>query len=83
MTYENSDDAALDAALIAAHEAGQTIELITLYTRAADRLEAKDETDAACFMLTQAYVFALDAGDDRAGVLRTRLVAHGRETDGD
>ena len=39
----------------------------------------KGEIDAACFFLTQAYVFALSAGAPQADALRARLQAHGRE----
>lgn len=73
------DRAALDAALIAAHEAGDQARLVALYREAADRAAAVGETDAACFYLTQAYVFALAAGAREAGALHARLLAHGRE----
>ncbi len=71
--------AALDAALIEAHEAGDRPRLVALYREAADRAEAAAETDAACFFLTQAYVFALAAGAPEAGALHARLLGHGRE----
>jgi hypothetical protein len=74
---ETAHDRALDAALIAAHEAGDHAALVTLYTRAADRA---CDLNTACFQLTQAYVFALECDDARAPGLRARLVAHGRET---
>ncbi len=73
------DRAALDAALIAAHEAGDHARLAALYTQAAERVEAAGETDACCFFLTQAYVFALVTGAPEAGALRARLMGHGRE----
>ena len=69
----------LDAALIAAHAARDLRALTSLYTAAADRFETVGDHDAACFMLTQAYVFALDAGADQATDLHARLVAYGRE----
>jgi hypothetical protein len=69
--------AALDAGLLAAHAAKDKCALVTLYLQAAD-VAAK--TDAACFYLTHAYIFALDLGDPRAATLRARLVEHGRET---
>ncbi|UWR20947.1 hypothetical protein [Sulfitobacter sp. S190] len=69
-------EAQLDDALIAAHAADDADALITLYTRAADG--AQDE-DRACFYLTHAMVFALEAGDARAQTLRARLVSCGRE----
>ncbi|MEO0936851.1 MAG: hypothetical protein AAFY38_01710 [Pseudomonadota bacterium] len=66
----------LAARLDAAVAAGDTAALITVYTLAAD--QARD-VDTACFLLTQAYVYALEAGDARAATLRARLVAEGRE----
>ncbi|MCX7565272.1 hypothetical protein OS189_02805 [Sulfitobacter sp. F26169L] len=67
---------ALHAELLAAHEANDTAALIGLYAQAADHAE---DVDAACFFLTHALVFALEAGDSRAQQLRARLVRHGRE----
>ena len=66
----------LDAAMIRAHETGDRAALVALYAQAADG--AKD-LDAACFFLTHAYVFALEAGAQEARTLHARLVAHGRE----
>jgi hypothetical protein len=73
------DRAALDAALIEAHEAGDKRRLVSLYTQAADTAEAAGDIDACCFYLTQAYVFALASGARQAGALHARLLAHGRE----
>ena len=71
--------AALDAALLAAHAAGDETALARLYTRAGDAAEAAGDIDAACFFLTHAYVFALAAGAPEAATLHARLMAHGRE----
>ncbi len=73
------DRAALDAALIAAHEVGDHVRLVALYAQAADRAEAAGEADACCFFLTQAYVFALVTGAAEATALHARLLARGRE----
>ena len=73
------DTAALDAALIEAHEAGDGPRLVSLYTQAADEAEARGDIGACCFHLTQAYVFALACGARQAGALHARLLAHGRE----
>lgn len=67
--------AALEAALLAAHAADDRRALIGLYAGAADGSDGI----AASFYLTQAYVFALEAGDPRAAVLKARLVAKGAE----
>ena len=72
----SQDRAALDAALIAAHEADDWPLLVRLYTQAAD---GADDVDAECFYLTQAYVFALQTGAEGADDLHRRLARHGRE----
>jgi len=71
----------LNARLLAAHASGDASALIQLYTIAADEVEARD-IDAACFYLTHAYVFALEAGDAACPALQARLAAHGREPHG-
>ena len=72
-------DATLEAAILAAHAAGDEPALARLYAGAADAAEAAGEVDAACFLLTQAYVLALSSGAPEAGALHARLLAHGRE----
>ena len=67
-------DARLDAALLAAHEAGDGARLIGLYAQAAERADAP----ARPFFLTQAWVHALEAGDRRAEALAAKLRAMGR-----
>ncbi|MDG4647564.1 hypothetical protein P6F26_03845 [Roseibacterium sp. SDUM158017] len=68
--------ASLDAALLAAHARGDRAALIGLYGDAADAATPR----AAAFYLTHAHVFALEAGDPRASVLKARLVALGADT---
>ena len=70
---------ALNEALIAAHDAGDTESLIRLYTQAGNHEEDAGNVNAACFYLTHAYVFALEAGNSHAADLHARLKAHGRE----
>ena len=67
---------ALDDAMCAAHAAADRAALIRLYTQAADEANS---LDAACFYLTHAYIFALEAGAPEARDLHARLVKHGRE----
>lgn len=67
--------AALDAALLAAHAAGDRAALIGLYAEAAEAARGT----AAAFYLTHAFVFALEAGDARAPALKARLVAIGAD----
>lgn len=70
---------ALEAALLAAHAANDQHALARLYSQAADHAETLDDTEAACFFLTHAYVFALECGSSSAGPLNRRLSAYGRE----
>jgi len=80
MTPRSPDsDAALDAALLAAHEIGDPAALAGLYGRAADRAHAAGNIDAGCFFDTQAMVFALVAGIGGADRHHARLKRHGRE----
>lgn len=72
-------DAALDQAITNAHTAQDGGALTALYREAARRTEAHGATDAACFLLTQAYVFALESGDTQAEDIHRQLVAQGRE----
>jgi hypothetical protein len=66
----------LEARLLDAHEGDDRYALIHLYTQAAD---ITNDIDAACFFLTYAYIFALEAGAPEAAPLHARLKAHGRE----
>ncbi|KPD10590.1 hypothetical protein [Phaeobacter sp. 11ANDIMAR09] len=68
----------LDTALLAAHAANDASELIRLYTMAGDRSEQRQDVDAACFYLTHAFVFALEAGAPEARDLNKRLADQGR-----
>ena len=73
------NDHQLDGRLLEAHERDDLPALIALYAEAANRREAVGDINAACFYLTHAFVFALQAGDPSAHELRQRLWAHGRE----
>ncbi|WP_299504887.1 hypothetical protein [uncultured Roseobacter sp.] len=66
----------LDAQLLAAHDAGDQRALIDLYREAADRTE---DADACGFYLTQAFIYALEAGAPEVDGLRQRLIDMGRE----
>ena len=68
----------LDTAILQAHDNGDAGDLAALYTRAADVAEESGRVDAACFFLTHALVFALEAGADAATVLARRLADYGR-----
>ncbi len=66
---------ALDARLLAAHAEDDTAALITLYTEAGE--QAPEEV-ARAFYLTHAFIYALEAGDARAGTLHANLKDMGR-----
>ena len=68
----------LDASLLEAHGANDRERLAHLYVRAADDRERAGDVDAACFFLTQAWVFALQADLPEAASVRERLARHGR-----
>lgn len=72
------DRFALDQALLNAHEGGDIRALVTLYAQAGDLAEREGQIDAACFYLTQAFVFALEAGHPAADMLNLRLYNYGR-----
>ena len=72
-------DDALDAALLAAHDADDRARLARLYRQAGDMRLAAGDTEAGCFYLVQAYVGALDCGAPDAAEIHARLVALGRE----
>jgi hypothetical protein len=65
----------LDQRLLAAHAAADRAALVTLYCEAADASQCEN---ARGFFLTQAFVFALDAGDARAEDVHRRLSVMGR-----
>ncbi|MDQ7069767.1 MAG: hypothetical protein Q9M48_03320 [Rhodobacterales bacterium] len=66
----------LDQSLHASHETGDHRALVGLYTQAADQAEP---LNAACFFLTNAYVYALETNHPQRHALHARLVAEGRE----
>ncbi len=71
--------AALDAALLQAHSENDSRTLVGLYAQAADLAQTDGDTEAMCFYLTHAYVFALETGAPEADALHARLKAEGRE----
>lgn len=74
-----NDPENLNANMLHAHEQNDCTRLLALYTQAANQQEAAGETDAACFYLTHAYVFALESGDAQVTELHQRLKKYGRE----
>ena len=65
----------LDGKLLAAHAAGDQWALVCLYAEAADQANS---VDAACFYLTQAYIYGLELAHPSVPDLYARLAAEGR-----
>ena len=72
-------EAELDRKILAAHERGDSRALAELYQIAAGLKREAGEADAAGFLLTQAYVFALECGHPDAAGMRLALSQDGRE----
>ena len=69
----------LDAAIRAAHNAGQLATLAANYAEGGALYEGQGEIDAACFFWTQAYILALDSGRDSLALdMHAKLDACGR-----
>ena len=73
-------EAALELEILAMHDAGDSWRLAELYDTASDIKRLAGDTQAAGFLLTQAFVFALESGHPQAADFRSRLAADGRET---
>lgn len=68
----------LDRAVLDAHADGDEGAIARAYLDAADAARAEGESDRACFFLTHAWIFALEAGDPLAAVCHARLEQAGR-----
>jgi hypothetical protein len=73
------DTMRLNKALLIAHDTGDRAALVQLYQQAGEQHEAAGDIDAACFYLTHAYVFALEAGFGQADAIKAKLIRYGRE----
>lgn len=71
-------DDQLEQAILNAHDRQCGRALSDLYALAAEKHEAAGDIDAACFLLTHAYVYALDVGA-ASETIRQKLVCYGRE----
>lgn len=65
----------LDARLLDAHARHDNPALVKLYALAA---ETAHDTDATCFYLTHAYIFALELGHPDTATVHAQLAAYGR-----
>lgn len=75
----NANDLLLHERILSAHEHSDSELLASLYLDAANRKRAQNEYEAVPFLLTQAYVFALESGLALADELHSELVALGSE----
>ncbi|MGB0866701.1 MAG: hypothetical protein ACPGSC_09335, partial [Granulosicoccaceae bacterium] len=78
MASTELDLAALEAQLLTALKAGDQLEQIRLYRLAGEHHLASGEIDEGCFLLTNAWVLALAAGDPVEAGLHDMLARHGR-----
>ena len=76
-----SSDRTVSDDLQAAIQAGDLTRVVDIYLDGVAVKDAAGNKDSAGFLLTQAWIFALEAGDPRATEIRARLIAEGRENE--
>ena len=76
---EKVDSSTLEKQILAAHGSNDGYRLAELYAQGAEIKRKAGELDAAGFLLTQAFVFALESDHPNSDMLRAKLVADGRE----
>ena len=69
----------LNSQVIKAHKIGETSLLVDIYDMLGTEELGKGAITSGCFLLTQAYVYALESGDLRASKIHKILQSHGRE----
>ena len=79
MISMSESDRLLHDNILAAHEVSDSKILAKLYLEAANRKRTLGDAAAVPFLLTQAYVFALESGDPLAEELHRELVMLGSE----
>lgn len=72
------ENRALEPNLLAAHETGDIVRLSILYNEAAQLAELEGDRDRAAFFLTNAWIFALEAGTQSADEMHDKLRSWGR-----
>ena len=78
MALHDQENDTLHQQMLRAHADQDLTRLVALYSTAGKRMESGGNTDAACFYLTQAYVFALELDAPELSELQSRLAAYGR-----
>lgn len=69
----------LNSQVLKAHETGDSKTLMDIYQMLGTEELDKGKVTSGCFLLTQAYVYALEANDTRAAQIHAILKSHGRE----
>ena len=69
----------LNSQVIKAHRIGETSLLVDIYDMLGTEELEKGAITSGCFLLTQAYVYALESGDLRASRIHKILQSHDRE----
>lgn len=69
----------LNAEVLQAHSAGDNATLVRIYKELGEEELAKGNELEGAFLLTQAYVYALEAGLPDAKEIHKLLTAYGRE----
>ncbi len=69
----------LDKCILDAHSKADSYQLAQLYRRASALEEHQGNLNAAGFLLTHAYVFALESGHPDAEDMKDKLARDGRE----
>ena len=69
----------LNTKILDAHKNGNINILVDIYFMLGNEELKKSAIKSGCFLLTQAFVYALEAGDCRAHEIRQILISYGRE----
>ena len=69
----------LNTKILDAHKNGNINILVDIYFMLGNEELKKSAIKSGCFLLTQAFVYALEAGDCRAQEIRQILISYGRE----
>ena len=69
----------LNTKILDAHKNGNINILVDIYFMLGNEELKKSAIKSGCFLLTQAFVYALEAGDCRTQEIRQILISYGRE----
>ncbi|MGI9349424.1 MAG: hypothetical protein ACR2OP_06340 [Amylibacter sp.] len=69
----------LNTKILDAHKNENIDILVDIYFMLGNEELKKSAIKSGCFLLTQAFVYALEAGDCRAQEIRQILISYGRE----